>query len=80
MNLRLRLPVLSKCAMSINRFRSYSRHRRHCSTKPNRGSIDVLKAHVLADIAAGKVDTVVVYKVDRLTRSLADFAKIVDHQ
>ena len=41
MNLRLRLPVLSKCAMSINRFRSYSRHRRHCSTKPNRGSIDV---------------------------------------
>lgn len=33
---------------------------------------------LLADIAAGKVDTVVVYKVDRLTRSLADFAKIVD--
>ncbi len=26
----------------------------------------------------GKVQTVVVYKVDRLTRSLADFAKIVD--
>ena len=33
---------------------------------------------LLADIAAGKVDLVVVYKVDRLTRSLADFAKIVD--
>ena len=33
---------------------------------------------LLADIAAGRVDTVVVYKVDRLTRSLADFAKIVD--
>ena len=33
---------------------------------------------LLADIAAGKIDTVVVYKVDRLTRSLADFAKIVD--
>jgi DNA invertase Pin-like site-specific DNA recombinase len=30
------------------------------------------------DIAAKKVDTVVVYKVDRLTRSLADFAKIVE--
>jgi site-specific DNA recombinase len=30
------------------------------------------------DIAAGRVDTVVVYKVDRLTRSLADFAKIVE--
>ena len=33
---------------------------------------------LLADIGKGKVDTVVVYKVDRLTRSLADFAKIVD--
>jgi DNA invertase Pin-like site-specific DNA recombinase len=33
---------------------------------------------LLTDIAAGKIDTVVVYKVDRLTRSLADFAKIVE--
>jgi site-specific DNA recombinase len=33
---------------------------------------------LLADVAAKKVDTVVVYKVDRLTRSLADFAKIVE--
>jgi len=33
---------------------------------------------LLADITARKVDTVVVYKVDRLTRSLADFAKIVE--
>jgi len=33
---------------------------------------------LLDDIGAGKVDTVVVYKVDRLTRSLADFAKIVE--
>jgi site-specific DNA recombinase len=33
---------------------------------------------LLADIDAGKVDTVVVYKVDRLTRSLADFAKIIE--
>ena len=33
---------------------------------------------LLADIARGAVDTVVVYKVDRLTRSLADFAKIVE--
>jgi site-specific DNA recombinase len=31
-----------------------------------------------SDIKAGKVQIVVVYKVDRLTRSLADFAKIVD--
>jgi site-specific DNA recombinase len=33
---------------------------------------------LLADIAAGRVDTVVVYKIDRLTRSLTDFAKIVE--
>lgn len=33
---------------------------------------------LLADIAAKKVDVVVVYKVDRLTRSLTDFARIVD--
>ena len=33
---------------------------------------------LLASISAGQVDTVVVYKVDRLTRSLADFAKIVE--
>jgi DNA invertase Pin-like site-specific DNA recombinase len=33
---------------------------------------------LLVDISAGKVDTVVVYKVDRLTRSLSDFARIVE--
>jgi DNA invertase Pin-like site-specific DNA recombinase len=33
---------------------------------------------LLADVGAGKVDIVVVYKVDRLTRSLMDFAKIVE--
>ena len=33
---------------------------------------------LLADIDAGLIDTVVVYKVDRLTRALADFAKIVE--
>lgn len=33
---------------------------------------------LLNDIKAGKVQIIVVYKVDRLTRSLADFAKIVD--
>ncbi|HMQ94823.1 MAG TPA: recombinase family protein, partial [Amaricoccus sp.] len=32
---------------------------------------------LLAAIEAGKVDAVIVYKVDRLTRSLADFARIV---
>jgi DNA invertase Pin-like site-specific DNA recombinase len=33
---------------------------------------------LLADISAKRIDVVVVYKVDRLTRSLADFAKIVE--
>src|SRR6185369_7374398 len=33
---------------------------------------------LLTDVAARKVDTIVVYKIDRLTRSLNDFAKIVD--
>jgi site-specific DNA recombinase len=33
---------------------------------------------LLADIRASKVDVVVVYKIDRLTRSLLDFAKIVE--
>jgi site-specific DNA recombinase len=33
---------------------------------------------LLADIGTGLVDQIVVYKIDRLTRSLADFAKIVD--
>jgi DNA invertase Pin-like site-specific DNA recombinase len=34
--------------------------------------------HLLEDIASDKIDTVVVYKIDRLTRSLLDFAKIVE--
>ena len=33
---------------------------------------------LLADIERGKIDIVVVYKIDRLTRSLADFAKMVE--
>jgi DNA invertase Pin-like site-specific DNA recombinase len=33
---------------------------------------------LLADIQAGKIDTVVVYKLDRLTRSLRDFVNIID--
>jgi site-specific DNA recombinase len=34
--------------------------------------------HLMADVAAGKVDIILLYKIDRLTRSLADFAKIVE--
>ena len=33
---------------------------------------------LLADITADKIDVVVVYKIDRLTRSLADFARMVE--
>jgi len=33
---------------------------------------------LLSDIDAGRVDQIIVYKIDRLTRSLSDFAKIVD--
>jgi site-specific DNA recombinase len=33
---------------------------------------------LLADIELGKVDVVVVYKIDRLSRSLMDFAKLVE--
>ena len=33
---------------------------------------------LLADVAAGRIDIIVVYKVDRLTRSLLDFSKLVE--
>ena len=33
---------------------------------------------LLKDVADGKVNMIVVYKIDRLTRSLTDFAKMVD--
>src|SRR6478672_3446641 len=33
---------------------------------------------LLKDIEGGQIDIVVVYKIDRLTRSLTDFAKLVD--
>jgi len=33
---------------------------------------------LLADLDAGKIDVILVYKVDRLTRSLMDFARIVE--
>ena len=33
---------------------------------------------LLADVRVGKIDIVLVYKVDRLTRSLADFAKLIE--
>lgn len=35
-------------------------------------------SQLLGDIKAGKINIIVVYKIDRLTRSLSDFAKLVD--
>ena len=42
------------------------------------GTMTTGAADLLEVIGAGRVDIVVVYKVDRLTRSLADFAKLVE--
>ena len=36
------------------------------------------REHKVADIERGQIDIVVVYKIDRLTRSLADFSKMVE--
>jgi DNA invertase Pin-like site-specific DNA recombinase len=33
---------------------------------------------LLGDIEAGKIDVVLVYKIDRISRSLMDFAKLID--
>jgi site-specific DNA recombinase len=35
-------------------------------------------ARLMQDIEAGKIDTVVVYKIDRLTRSLLDFVRLIE--
>lgn len=43
------------------------------------GTLDRPALHrLLEDVERGKVDLIVVYKVDRLTRSLSDFAKLVE--
>ena len=34
--------------------------------------------HLLADIAAGLIDVIVVYKIDRLSRALMDFSRLVE--
>jgi DNA invertase Pin-like site-specific DNA recombinase len=33
---------------------------------------------LLTDVAAGRIDVIVIYKIDRLTRSLSDFARIIE--
>ncbi len=33
---------------------------------------------LMSDVEAGRIDVIVVYKIDRLSRSLSDFAKLVD--
>ncbi len=43
------------------------------------GHLDRPALHrLMADVDGGRVDQIVVYKIDRLTRSLADFAKLVE--
>jgi DNA invertase Pin-like site-specific DNA recombinase len=43
-----------------------------------RHSVGASLQRLLDDVRSGKIDIIVVYKVDRLTRSLADFAKLVE--
>jgi len=45
---------------------------------PEAISIGPALQQLLKDIDAGRIDVIVVYKIDRLTRSLADFAKLVE--
>lgn len=35
-------------------------------------------SRLLADVAAGRIDVIILYKIDRLTRSLSDFARIIE--
>jgi DNA invertase Pin-like site-specific DNA recombinase len=54
-------------------------HARYDDAAFSGGNIDrPALQQLLSDIDAAKVDVVVVYKIDRLTRSLADFAKLVE--
>jgi site-specific DNA recombinase len=46
---------------------------------PARGTMERPALHrLLADIDAGKIDVIVVYKIDRLSRSLLDFMKMIE--
>src|SRR5438552_15120530 len=68
---------------------AYIRSQVHAGWTPLRGKYDdggfsggntdrPALQRLLLDVQAGKVEVIVVYKVDRLTRSLADFAKLVE--
>ena len=50
------------------------------TTRPTRAGIWIAPAltRLLGDIAKGLIDVVVAYKIDRLTRSLTDFAKMIE--
>src|SRR6056297_1077965 len=65
--------VRGRGAAMANLSHSASFHSCERITPANRGI-----KQLVADIDAGRVDQIVVYKIDRLTRSLADFAKIVE--
>jgi hypothetical protein len=81
------------CHSRSNRVPGFSRERRRIVVSPlcfsssasyddggfSGGNIErPALQRLLADIGTGRVDIVVVYKVDRLTRSLADFARLVE--
>jgi hypothetical protein len=56
-----------------------ARHNKYDDGGFSGGDIDrPAMQRLLDDLRAGKVDVIVFYKVDRLTRSLADFAKLVE--
>src|SRR5947209_15852240 len=68
---------------------AYIKSQAHEGWRENRGSYDdggfsggsmdrPALQRLLKDIESRRVDVIVVYKVDRLTRSLADFAKLVE--
>jgi site-specific DNA recombinase len=68
---------------------AYIRSQAHAGWTPLRGKYDdggfsggnterPALQRLLGEVQAGRVDVIVVYKVDRLTRSLADFAKLVE--
>src|ERR1043166_5732108 len=68
---------------------AYIRSQAHAGWTPLRGKYDdggfsgadtdrPALQRLLGEVRAGKIDVIVVYKVDRLTRSLADFAKLIE--
>jgi DNA invertase Pin-like site-specific DNA recombinase len=82
-------PELSGCDAQYDASQAYIRSQAHAGWSLLRAKYDdggfsggntdrPALQRLLEDVRAGRVDVIVVYKVDRLTRSLADFAKLVE--